>query len=102
MFFRTLDFDSLDLSYSTDITSSVTDDVINVTSSLGWEEAAEGWDSEGWEGGSNLPQDIRRYIPLGARRARWIVPTIRTSQALTSFAMTGISIIGEWTSTRSK
>lgn len=100
IFFRTIDFDEIALSYSTDITAAVTDDVIAPSFSLGWEEV--GWDEVGWEGGTNLPQAVRRYIPLGARRARWIVPTINTSQALTSFAITGISILGEWTSTRSK
>lgn len=100
IFFRTIDFDEIGLSYSTDITGSVTDDVITPTFSLGWEEV--GWDEVGWEGGSNLPQAVRRYVPLGARRCRWIVPTITTSQALTNFAITGISFMGEWTSTRSK
>lgn len=100
IFFRTIDFDSIELSYTTDITGGVTDDVITPTFSTGWDE--DPWDTIGWEGGTNLPQAVRRYIPLGARRARWIVPTINTSQALTSFAITGISIIGEWTSSRSK
>ena len=100
IFFRTIDFDSLELSYSTDITGSVVDDVITPTFTLGWEEV--GWNEVGWEGGSNLPQAVRRYVPLGARRCRWIVPTINTSQALTNFAITGISFLGDWTSTRSK
>lgn len=100
IFFRTIDFESIQLSYTTDITGNVSDDVVTPTFTAGWDEG--GWDEEGWEGGTNLPQAVRRYIPLGARRARWIVPTINTSQALTSFAITGLSIIGEWTSPRSK
>lgn len=100
IFFRTIDFDAISLSYSTDITANITDDVVTPTFSMGWDEV--GWDEVGWEGGTNLPQAIRRFVPLGARRARWIVPTINTDQALTSFAITGISFLGEWTSTRSK
>ncbi len=102
VFFRTVDFNALAISYATDLVGGISDDALAPQFGEGWEEAAGGWDSTGWEGGTSLPQGIRRYIPFGARRARWIVPKITTDQALTSFACTGISIIGQWTSPRTK
>jgi len=102
VFFRVVDFDALAISYATDLVGGISDDVLAPIFGIGWEEPPEGWDSVGWEGGTSLPQGIRRYIPFGARRARWIVPKITTDQALTSFACTGISILGQWTSTRTK
>lgn len=100
VFFRTVDFDSLEISYATDLISSISDDVLTPAFGTGWDTL--GWDTTGWEGGISLPQGIRRYIPFGARRARWIVPKISTNQALTSFACTGLSIIGQWISPRTK
>lgn len=100
VFFRVVDFDSLAISYSTDLIGGISDDVLTPAFGEGWDTI--GWDTTGWEGGTGLPQGIRRYIPFGARRARWIVPKITTDQALTSFACTGISIIGEWISPRTK
>lgn len=100
VFFRTVDFADLDLSFTTDLVSEVSSTVIVPTVTAGWDEG--GWDETGWEGGSNLPQAIRTYVPLAGRRARWISPKIRTSQALTNFAMTGWSLVGDYVSTRTK
>ncbi len=100
MFFRTVDFADLDLSFTTDLVSEVSSSVIVPTVFAGWNDG--GWNKTGWEGGSNLPQAIRTFVPLSGRRARWISPKIHTSQALTNFAMTGWSLVGDYVSTRTK
>ncbi len=100
MFFRTVDFSDLDLSFTTDLTSEVSATVVVPVVMAGWNEG--GWNGTGWNGGSNLPQAIRTYVPLTSRRARWISPKITTRQALSNFAMTGSCMVGENISTRTK
>lgn len=101
-FFQNVNFDAVDVRFSSDFASgSPVLSLIPISSSTGW--GTFPWGQAPWGGSSDFSvSSIRTYIPLAARRAHWLNIELSLEQAMTGFTYGGCVLTYMPTTTRSK
>lgn len=92
-FFSNPDFNDIDISISSNISQFDESFTITPISLAGWGTAP--WGSEPFGGGRGRIQPIRTWPPLEKARAHWLLIKLTKSQALTTFALNGITIYAQ-------
>lgn len=100
MLFRTADFSSIEVGFSSNFDSNVEYTEISPLRSDQWGSFA--WNSIPWGLGTGLAYPIRTYIPLLKRRASWVFFRVRSKKAQSYFAIQGLSAMFEPMSERFK
>jgi hypothetical protein len=89
MFFSNAAFDSIEAKFSSDM--SFFDESFEVTPQTGGGWGFFPWGSGGWGLTNTFLQAVRTLIPSEKARCHWFNLTLTSNQALTSFALVGIS-----------
>lgn len=89
-FFSNPDFDTIGLSFSSNFSQFDESFTITPTSLFGWGTFA--WGAEPWGGGRGAVQPIRTWAPIQKCRAHWLTIKMTKSQALTTFALNGLTV----------
>lgn len=89
-FFSNPDFDEIGLSFSSNFSQFDESFTITPTSLFGWGTFA--WGTEPWGGGRGAIQPIRTWAPIQKCRAHWLNIKMTKSQALTTFALNGLTV----------
>jgi hypothetical protein len=98
MMFSNANFNSLRVSYTTDI--SISNEYVDISPKSGGPWGLFPWGSVPWGGNITFLQAIRTYFPSEKNRANWMNIKIQHQQALTTFAMIGQALVFEEISTR--
>jgi len=100
MLFRTADFSSIEVGFSSNFDPNVEYTEIFPLRSDQW--GTFGWGNIPWGFGTGLAYPIRTYIPLLKRRAAWVFFRVRSKKAQSYFAIQGLSAMFEPMSERFK
>jgi len=100
MLFRTADFSSIELGFSSNFDPSPEYTEVSPLRSDQW--GSFPWGTIPWGFGSGLAYPIRTYVPLLKRRASWIFFKVRSKKAQSYFAIQGLSVQYENMSERFK
>lgn len=100
MIFSNANFDSLEFSYTSDI--SITGETVDVVPKGGAPWGLFPFGQTAWGGGTPTLQPIRTLVPSEKARCHWLNITATHNQALTTFALAGVTLFFEITSPRSK
>ena len=98
LFFRDTSFTNLTFSvYSSEdpVAESIT---LTGNPGLGWGQVPFG--VEEWGGTPGITNIMRTFIPQNKARAGWLNPSVQNNEALSNFALTGINIYFDYTSSR--
>ena len=100
MLFRTADFSSIEIGFSSNFDSNIEYVEVSPLRSDQWGLFI--WGSIPWGIGTGLAYPIRTYIPLLKRRASWVFFRVRSKKAQSYFAIQGLSAMFEPMSERFK
>lgn len=100
MLFRTADFSSIEIGFSSNFDPNVEYTEVSPLRSDQW--GSFPWGSIPWGFGTGLAYPIRTYIPLLKRRASWVFFRVRSKKAQSYFAIQGLSAMFEPMSERFK
>jgi len=100
MLFRTADFSSIEIGFSSNFDSTIEYTEVSPLRSDQWGSFA--WNSIPWGLGTGLAYPIRTYIPLLKRRASWVYFRVRSKKAQSYFAIQGLSAMFDVMSERFK
>jgi hypothetical protein len=100
MLFRTADFSSIEIGFSSNFDSNIEYVEVSPLRSDQW--GLFPWGSIPWGIGTGLAYPIRTYIPLLKRRASWVFFRVRSKKAQSYFAIQGLSAMFEPMSERFK
>lgn len=100
MLFRTADFSSIEIGFSSNFDPNVEYTEVSPLRSDQW--GSFGWGNIPWGFGTGLAYPIRTYIPLLKRRASWVFFRVRSKKAQSYFAIQGLSAMFEPMSERFK
>lgn len=100
MLFRTADFSSIEIGFSSNFDSNIEYVEVSPLRSDQW--GSFPWGSIPWGIGTGLAYPIRTYIPLLKRRASWVFFRVRSKKAQSYFAIQGLSAMFEPMSERFK
>jgi hypothetical protein len=100
MLFRTADFSSIEIGFSSNFDPNVEYTEITPLRSDQW--GTFQWGNIPWGFGTGLAYPIRTYIPLLKRRAAWVFFRVRSKKAQSYFAIQGLSAMFEPMSERFK
>ena len=100
MLFRTADFSSIEIGFSSNFDPNVEYTEVSPIRSDQW--GSFSWGSIPWGFGTGLAYPIRTYIPLLKRRASWVFFRVRSNKAQSYFAIQGLSAMFEPMSERFK
>jgi hypothetical protein len=100
MLFRTADFSSIEIGFSSNFDPNVEYTEVSPLRSDQWGYFPEG--NIPWGFGTGLAYPIRTYIPLLKRRASWVFFRVRSKKAQSYFAIQGLSAMFEPMSERFK
>lgn len=93
MLFSDVNFDLLVLEITSDVSNSTSE--VPVMPKVNGPWGLFPWSSVAWGGSELSLQPIRTYIPIEKSRCNWLNVSINHSQALSSFANTGIALFYE-------
>lgn len=99
-FFSNPDFDTIDISVSSNISQYDETFTLTPSSLSGWGAAM--WGTEPWGGGRGEIQPIRTWAPKEKCRAHWLLIKLELAQSLTTFALNGITVHAQVMSYRFK
>ena len=100
MLFRTADFSSIEIGFSSNFDPNVEYTEVSPLRSDQW--GSFPWGTIPWGFGTGLAYPIRTYIPLLKRRASWVFFRVRSKKAQSYFAIQGLSAMFEPMSERFK
>jgi hypothetical protein len=100
MLFRTADFSSIEIGFSSNFDPNVEYTEVSPIRSDQW--GSFQWGNIPWGFGTGLAYPIRTYIPLLKRRASWVFFRVRSKKAQSYFAIQGLSAMFEPMSERFK
>ena len=100
MLFRTADFSSIEIGFSSNFDSNIEYTEVSPLRSDQWGLFL--WGTIPWGLGTGLAYPIRTYIPLLKRRASWVFFRVRSKKAQSYFAIQGLSAMFEPMSERFK
>ena len=100
MLFRTADFSSIEIGFSSNFDPNVEYTEVSPLRSDQW--GSFQWGNIPWGFGTGLAYPIRTYIPLLKRRASWVFFRVRSKKAQSYFAIQGLSAMFEPMSERFK
>lgn len=100
MLFRTADFSSIEIGFSSNFDPNVEYTEVSPLRSDQW--GSFQWGNIPWGFGTGLAYPIRTYIPLLKRRASWVFFRMRSKKAQSYFAIQGLSAMFEPMSERFK
>ncbi len=100
MLFRNASFDSLELTFTTDISGF--DETTTVLPNFSGLWGLFPWGFPSWGGRDVFLQTIRTFAPINKARGRWLNISVGFAQALTTFSITGQTIFYTPMSQRSR
>jgi hypothetical protein len=90
-FFSKPDFNKMQMSVTSNFSQAAnTFDIVPGFPEAGW--GADAWGDTPWGGGAGELQPLRTWTPIEKCRAHWIGIRLQKSQALTTFALNGITV----------
>ena len=98
--FSNANFDTLEFSYTSDV--SIVSESVELSPKGGAPWGLFAWGEAEWGGGTPQLQPIRTLVPKEKARCHWINLSAEHNQALTSFALAGMTLFFEPVSPRSK
>jgi len=98
--FSNANFDTLEFSYTSDL--SIVSETVEMSPKGGAPYGLFGWGEAEWGGGTPQLQPIRTLVPKEKARCHWLNLSATHEQALTSFALAGLTLFFEPVSSRSK
>lgn len=98
--FERTDFDTMEALFLGDFSATLFDVTISPQHFGGW--GTFPWGQAPWGGAITGQQRIRTLVPQDVQRVNWLILTLTTSQAFTTFALEGVSFMFEWMSSRQR
>jgi len=98
--FSNANFDSLEFSYTSNV--SIVSEAVELIPKGGAPWGLFPWGEAEWGGGTPQLQPIRTLVPKEKARCHWLNLSATHNQALTTFALSGLTLFFEATSSRSK